>query len=68
MPSAPIGVVIFGVCVIIASSNFPLSPAPKRNGAKQTRAWPITKDASSAQPLTKKPILGLFKAVALGGG
>ena len=52
----------------MASSNLPLIPAPKRSGAKHTRALCITSNALSAQPLIKNPDLGLLSAVAFGGG
>ncbi|MNO09096.1 hypothetical protein D3C81_2320690 [compost metagenome] len=49
MASAPIGVVTLGVPQSMASVSLPLMPAPKRKGARQTRAEAMTCKASSAQ-------------------
>ncbi|MNT30536.1 hypothetical protein D3C72_1663340 [compost metagenome] len=67
MASAPIGVVTLGVPQSMASVSLPLIPAPKRSGARQIRALPITSRASSAQFMMWKPSPGLCNAVALGG-
>jgi hypothetical protein len=55
MDSAPIDVVTLGVPHSIASSSFPLIPAPNRRGAKTTRFFPTTSFALGARPFTINP-------------
>ena len=55
MPSAPTDVVTTGTPLARAWPILPFTPAPKRSGARNTRARPSTGSRSGSQPWTTTP-------------